>query len=290
MQYELLINQTPEQMREILAAKMVGGWLLHRLLADVPLELFVLFSSSSSLLSSPMLGSYSAANVFLDALAHHRRASGEVALSINWGAWARPAWLLDFGLQRNPNADNRTGITKGVGVLSTQRALEALERLLEDGAVQAGVMPIDWDMASVESYGEPRCFPLLFAADFRKRLSGTGHQDRRRGEPREHIWQLNRRQREEMVRDYLAKQMARILKVSLPSVDREKPILNMGFDSLMSIELKNQIETDLGVSVAMSRLIQSPTISELTDLVVGSAGGLAACRRDCRGGFIDQRI
>ena len=46
MQYEALGNQTAEQMREILAAKMVGGWLLHRLLADVPLELFVLFSSS----------------------------------------------------------------------------------------------------------------------------------------------------------------------------------------------------------------------------------------------------
>ncbi len=71
-----------------------------------------------------------------------------------------------------------------------------------------------------------------------------------------------------MVNSYLTEEMARILKVSLPSVDREKPIVNMGFDSLMSIELKNQIETDLGVSVAMSRLIQSPTISELTDFVL----------------------
>ncbi len=83
-------------MRDILAAKMVGGWLLHRLLADVPLDLFVLFSSFSSLLSSPMLGSYSAANVFLDALAHHRRAIGKVALSVNWGHGPRPAWPLDF--------------------------------------------------------------------------------------------------------------------------------------------------------------------------------------------------
>jgi KR domain len=32
MQYKSLGNQTPEQMQEILAAKMVGGWLLHRLL------------------------------------------------------------------------------------------------------------------------------------------------------------------------------------------------------------------------------------------------------------------
>ena len=38
MQYEPLINQTSEQMRDVLAAKMLGGWLLHRLLADVPLD------------------------------------------------------------------------------------------------------------------------------------------------------------------------------------------------------------------------------------------------------------
>ena len=42
----------------------------------------------------------------------------------------------------------------------------------------------------------------------------------------------------------------------------------MGFDSLMSIELKNQIETDLGVSVAMARLIQGPTLLELADWVM----------------------
>ncbi len=42
----------------------------------------------------------------------------------------------------------------------------------------------------------------------------------------------------------------------------------------MSIELKNQIEIDLGVSVAMARLIQGPTLLELTDWVMQL---LAAC-------------
>ena len=86
--------------------------------------------------------------------------------------------------------------------------------------------------------------------------------------PRERILSARLEQRSEMVDSYLTEEMARILKVPLSSVDREKPIVNMGFDSLMSIELKNRIETDLGVSVAMSRLIQSPTILELTDFVL----------------------
>ena len=254
MQYEPLSNQTPEQMRDILAAKMVGGWLLHRLLADIPLELFVLFSSSSSFLSSPMMGSYSAANVFLDALAHHRRATGKAALSINWGTWAEAGMATRFLATEESKRHRRTGIPKGVGVLSTQRALEALERLLEDGAVQAGVMSIDWK-AWQRCLRRPRRCSLPFAADFRKRFWG-GEQDRqRRQPPRAHSGRSTRGARGDGER-LSGEEMARILKVPLASVDRETPIVNMGFDSLMSIELKNQIETDLGVSVAMARLLQ----------------------------------
>jgi acyl transferase domain-containing protein len=85
---------------------------------------------------------------------------------------------------------------------------------------------------------------------------------------RERILCIQSEPRADMVGNYLAEEIARILKVPLASVDRGKPIVSMGFDSLMSLELKKQIDTDLGVSIAMARLIQSPTILELIDVVV----------------------
>ena len=266
VQNELLANESPEQMRDILAAKMIGGWLLHRLLADIPLELFVLFSSFSSLLSSPMLGSYSAANVFLDVLAHHRRSLGKVALCINWGAWAEAGMAARLLAREESKGDRWKGIPNGLGVLSTERALEALERLLENGAVQTGVVPIDWAAWQRWSYGSLAVAPYLslLISD-----SDSGVASKiADGHSRECIPGAQSETRKEMVCSYLAKQMARILKVPLVSVDREKPIVNLGFDSLMSIELKNQIEADLGVSVAMARLIQGPTLLELTDWVM----------------------
>jgi acyl transferase domain-containing protein len=267
MQYEPLLSQTPEQMRDILAAKMLGGWFLHRLLARVPLDLFVLFSSSSTLLSSPLMGSYSAANVFLDALAHHRRATGRAALSVNWGTWAEAGMATQFQAREKSKRHGRTGATKGVGLLPTGRALEALERLLEDGAVQAGVMPIDWNLWQ-RSYGSLAGAPYLsllisgsdFSASSRSDTAGDG-------ESREKIVAARPENRREMVRAYLAKQMARILKISLSSVEHEMPISNMGFDSLMSIELKNQLESDLAVSASMAQLLRGPTLSELVELV-----------------------
>jgi aryl carrier-like protein len=152
-----------------------------------------------------------------------------------------------------------------MGVLPTRRALEALERLLEEGAVQAGVMPTDW-ASWHRAYGSLAAAPylslLISGID-----SGTPSQTAD-GVTRERILGARSETRAAIVESYLAKQTARILKVPLASVDRETPILQMGFDSLMSIELKNKIETDLGVSIGMARLIQGPTLVELTDWVM----------------------
>ena len=266
-QNQLLTDQTAEQMRDILAAKMVGGWVLHRLLGDIPLELFVLFSSFSSCLGSPMLGSYSAANSFLDALAHHRRSQGKAALSINWGPWAEAGMAVRFLATEKSKGIQWKDVPNGVRALSTQRALEAMERLLEEGAVQTGVMTIDWQAWHRWTSGEvaaPRFLSALITKSDSRGSTTKVKEDGRR----ERAQGIQSDPHAGMVGDYLAEEIARILKVPLASVDRGKPIVSMGFDSLMSLELKNQIDTDLGVSIAVARLIQSPTILELNDFVV----------------------
>ena len=84
----ILREQTRERFDRVLAAKAMGAWHLHELTRDDPLDVFVLFSSVAALVGSPGQGNYAAANAFLDALAHHRRAEERPALSVNWGSWA----------------------------------------------------------------------------------------------------------------------------------------------------------------------------------------------------------
>ena len=82
------MRMTQQSFWAVMRPKVLGGYLLHRLLAAQQLDFFVLFSSASALLGTPGQGSYAAANAFLDALAWSRRQRGQTALSIDWGPWS----------------------------------------------------------------------------------------------------------------------------------------------------------------------------------------------------------
>jgi NADP-dependent 3-hydroxy acid dehydrogenase YdfG len=79
----VLTQQTAARLRSMLAAKAWGAWNLHVALRGRSLSFFVMFSSAASLLGSAGQGSYAAANAFLDALAHLRRAKGLAAQNLN---------------------------------------------------------------------------------------------------------------------------------------------------------------------------------------------------------------
>src|SRR5581483_446136 len=72
----VLLRQDWDRFQKVLAPKVDGAWNLHAATAEQDLDFFVLFSSIASLFGSAGQGNYVAANAFLDALAHARRARG----------------------------------------------------------------------------------------------------------------------------------------------------------------------------------------------------------------------
>ncbi len=131
-----LESLTPAGIEHIMRPKVAGAWTLHEGTRGLDLDFFVLFSSIAAVWGAKNQAHYAAANHFLDALAHHRRAHGLTALSVNWGPWAGEgmasgeagAWLARCG----------------VAALPAEEALAALDVLLGGGVTQAVVARVDW--------------------------------------------------------------------------------------------------------------------------------------------------
>ncbi|MDB5041438.1 MAG: hypothetical protein JWN27_2164, partial [Candidatus Eremiobacteraeota bacterium] len=127
-----------ERLLGALRVKVAATWALHELTRDLPLDLFVLYSSVSALWGSVDLAHYTASNAFLDAVAAHRRALGLPALSIDWGPWA------SVGMSAKPR---EVALLQKLGLrlMPPDAALAALESALRSGAARAVIADIDWD-------------------------------------------------------------------------------------------------------------------------------------------------
>ncbi len=68
---------------------------------------------------------------------------------------------------------------------------------------------------------------------------------------------------EESLADFLRSQAARILGMDPARLRLDQPLDTLGLDSLMAMELKNSMESRLGVQLPISSLLQGPTISGL---------------------------
>ena len=73
--------RSDERIGAVFRPKVDAALTLHELTRDMNLSAFVLFSSAAAVLGAQHLGHYAAANEFLNALAHHRRARKLPALT-----------------------------------------------------------------------------------------------------------------------------------------------------------------------------------------------------------------
>lgn len=68
---------------------------------------------------------------------------------------------------------------------------------------------------------------------------------------------------------YFREQIASILGISSSTIDPQRPLDELGIDSLMSAELKTRIETDLGVELPIEALFQGASISDFVAHILG---------------------
>ncbi|HKS08831.1 MAG TPA: SDR family NAD(P)-dependent oxidoreductase [Pyrinomonadaceae bacterium] len=103
--------KTPAMAENVLAPKVAGTRVLDRVLHDAPLDFFVMCSSRAAILGGFGNVDYCAANAYLDAFAHYKRATnGGTAVSINWDAWQSVGMLVKSAEQASKKIPARTPV------------------------------------------------------------------------------------------------------------------------------------------------------------------------------------
>ncbi len=243
-----------EQVLSVLRPKITGGWNLHRALMENKSEprFFVCFSSLSQMLGSMGQANYVAANGFLDMLASYRQALGKPALTIDWGALGEVGFVA--------RSEGLAGYLESVGMtpLSSADAKKGLASLMQLSLASSAYAAIDWS-ANARSSGGAADVPRL-AHVIAGGSSGAGRVRTELANAPEEQWVS-------ILQEYMIEEVVNVLKVERVEVDPDLPLTEMGFDSLSSIELKNRIESQIGVSVSVGTFLQTPTLSKLAGVL-----------------------
>jgi len=220
-----LTNITAELIERVWAPKVHGAWNLHQATAAAPLDWFCSFSSAAALLGSPGQGAYAAANSWLDAFTHWRRAQGLPATAIAWGAWAeigRGASLAESG---------------DTAMITPDEGARAFEALLSHTRGYSGYAPIA---------GSPWLTALAQRSRFAEAFRSAGAMRSNHGKFRAELCDLSLDEWPIRFRRLISEQVGLILR---RSVDPDRPLSQYGLDSLGNLELRTRIETETGIRI-----------------------------------------
>jgi acyl transferase domain-containing protein/short-subunit dehydrogenase/acyl carrier protein len=242
---DLIVNLGKKELQQVLSAKMESALVLHQLTTGMSLDLFVLFSSASSILGSRRQANYAAANGFLDGLAHLRRHLGLPALAINWGVFH----TIGMAATTSPSLEKRGFIPLD------EQSIDILDHFLQSDLSQIIVCPMQWDL-----YFKNTPKDIV--------ITGQGNENRSPDKPlSSFLQQQSPKERHAILSQALCDIAADVLGLDVEQVGRKNDLFAMGMDSLMALELRSRVHDKLqcpNLNLPIEYFVNDPRIDKIT--------------------------
>jgi myxalamid-type polyketide synthase MxaB len=248
----LLKTLSWERFQQVLQPKISGTWNLHQATKELPLDWFVCFSSIASIFGSPGQSNYATANAFMDSLMSDRRNQGLPGLSINWSIWS------EVGMASRLTPEQQQQLSQqGLTAIAPSQGLKVLQQLLEQQTTQAIVFPVDWSTFLSQQPNN-----LFFER--------VKPQTKVKTKPPtssflQQLVQTPPEQQHHVLQSHIREQIAKVLGFPDPEdVDTEEKFADLGMDSLMAVEFKNNLQASFGNAISLSAAFDYPNVELLT--------------------------
>jgi acyl carrier protein len=158
-------------------------------------------------------------------------------------------------------------VSNGIEFITKETGLNILAKLLqrscggiEKGSAQVAVLLIDWRNLLKSN---PRVARMPLVANIAEEQAGEIHAQAEPGLTKAALLEADPEERHGLLESYLAEQVARELMIPLPELNITQPLPMLGFDSLMAVRVKNQIESDLSIVLPVVEFLQDHSVAML---------------------------
>lgn len=241
-----ILRKTSEAFDRVVTPKMLGTWLLDEETRDQPLDFFALFSSVTGALGNIGQCDYAFGNAFEDYFAFQRNAlqqqgerSGK-AVSINWPYWK------DGGMRLTDKEEAILNSSFGIVPLLTEEGIAIFDYALQSQASQVAVMPGN----------AVRIAEVLGVVDIAPAQEIQVEQSATDGQPLQDV-----------VIRYLSELFAKQLQIP-PHFERHGFFRDYGFDSVVVIELVNELRKTFGATLPMTLFFEYQTMEDLSSYLL----------------------
>lgn len=240
-----------DELNQVLAPKIHGAFNLHEALSIFTLKSFVLFSSSSSVLGNYGQVAYSAANAALDSFANWR-SKFSPTLSVSWGPWKNSVMAEEDILRSFAN--------RGIHALESDKALTImLGLMMQQKHSHVCVQNINWGV--FRQYYEHKK-PSALLSSMPNKIRKDKQQVLKSDLDNSKAGEANRN-----VNEWLRNAVATISEQNIDELDLNKSLVEIGFDSLLTLQLQNTIRSELNYDISIDSLLDSETLLDIKGLL-----------------------
>ena len=168
-------------------------------------------------------------------------------------------------LMRETQVSDMLARQLGGAHLSAQQALDTLPALLAAGIPVAGMATIRW--ASLR-----RQLPLMQSPLFAE-MCGAAAEEAAEIDLKALLAECSPEEARDRVTGLLVEEVARIMKLAIDRVEPQRPLAELGMDSLMAVELRLAVEQRFGISIPLLALSEGATLTAMAGRIVRGLGG-----------------